>query len=292
MSFADFKDKDAVLILQEVPMHPRTVLKRLEDCFERPSIVRMSKKEGLKHYNKPPVYDSKYLVLFEDKRIFESCIGMIQFKFMLPVVVCPNKNSTAEVKELCRDKKTPFVVYVNEFKNEDAEDFVRELASVEVTSEFCKTLRRRVGLNPQRIVSAVMVCEQVGYSVSNISKYVDKYIYIDIYDVIESLLKIYRSGAQMRRAALYLHMNRNWYSKYTRDNLVNEVSSIIQIYRDLLSGELTIYSVSDYALKAKISRYRILYTISLLERVSLYELLTLKSFLERASLLEVAMHLG
>lgn len=281
-----------VLILQEVPLHPHTVLKQLEECFEKPSIVRVSRRDGLRQYNKPPIYDDCYLVLFEDKRIFESNINYLRLDFMFPVVICPSKNMTASVKEVCQEKNVPFSIYVNAFTKEVAEDFIRELASVPVTKEFCETLRRRVGLSPQRIISAVMVCEQVGYKVSNITKYVDKYVYIDVYDVIESLLGICKSKAQVGRAALYIHLNRFWYAKYTRALLVSEVSTLIQVYRDLLDGTLTAYTMQEYEMEKNIPRYRIMYAIDLYERINLNELLTLEQFLSEASILEVAMKLS
>ena len=284
--------QDCVLLLQEVPLHPHSVLKRFEACFEKPSIIRMVKKDGLRQYTKPPIFDDRYLVVFEDLKVFESCISSLRFDIMLPLVLCSGKNMTELAKEACQDKDVPFVVYVNVFDKDAASDLIQELASTEVSESFCQALIKRVGLNPQRIISAIMVCEQVGYKTSNISKYVDKYTYIDIYDVIASLLHNCKSAAQVRRAALYLHLNRLWFHRYTRKNLLTEVNILIKVYRALLSGELTAYSMQEYEQSERISRYRLLYTIDLFEQVNLNELLALRQFLTDASLLEVVMRLS
>ena len=281
-----------VLILQEVPLHPHTVLTRLEDCFEKPSIVHVTRKDGLRAYTQRPIYDDYYLVIFEDVRVLESCSSSIRLDFMLPVMLCSSKNSVESAKEVCQNKGLKYSVYVNAFTKDVASEMIRNLASVKVSDEFCKALIKRVGLSPQRIISAVMVCEQVGYTTSSISKYVDKYTYIDIYDVLESLLHICKSGAQMKRAALYLHTNRLWYNKYTRANLIKEVDTIIKIYRALLTGELTAYSMQEYEMSEHIPRYRLLYAIDLFEQISLNELLALKQFISTASLLEVVLKLS
>lgn len=283
---------DKVLILQEVPLHPHAVLTRLEGCFERPSILHITRRDGLRPYTKAPIYDDKYLVVFEDLKVFEACASSIKLDFMFPVVLSRGKSMTDSVKETCKVKELPCAVYVNAFTKEVAYDFIRDLASVKVSDDFCKTLVRRVGLSPQRIISAIMVCEQVGYQTSNISKYVDKYTYIDVYDVIESLLHICRSKAQIKRAALYVHLNRLWFHRYTRNNLVAEVDTLIKVYRALLDGELTAYTMQEYEQSEHVPRYRILYSIELFERINLNELLALRQFLSSASILEVTMRLS
>lgn len=283
---------DYVLILREVALHPHSTLLSLEKSFEKPSIVHVVSKDGLRAYQKPPVYDEKYLAIFDSIKVFESNISFINFNVMFPVVLCTTGSMVEDAKAVCQQKALPFRVFVNEFSKENAYELVRNLASEEVPKAFCEALVKRVGLSPQRIISAIMVCDQVGYNTSNISKYIDKYIYIDVFDVIESLLGICRSKAQMKRAALYLHMNRLWYKRYTQGILVKEVSSLIKIYRDLIDGTLNYYTLQTYIDTEHISRYRVLYTIDLFERVSLAELMILEKFLSGASLLEVTMHLS
>lgn len=283
---------DYILVLQEVPLHPHSYLEKLEEAFEQPSIVRVHSRDGLRRYTAPPIYDKKYLVIFESPKVLESNLVFIQLDFMFPVVLCASKGQSDDVRYLCADKRVPCRTFVNQFKRADGFDLVRELATEQVTVSFCEALVSRVGLSPQRIVSAMMVCEQVGYTTSNISKYVDKFSYIDIYDVVESLLGICRSVAQTKRAALYMHQNRLWYRKFTKPALLREADLLLKLYQDITSGVLTEYTLRDYIEQERIPRYRVLYAFDLYERVSYVALLSLKQFLEHAGILEVVLRLS
>lgn len=285
-------DKGYVLLIQEVPLHPHSYLDRLEDAFERPSIVHVHSKEGLRKYDTPPVYDERYLVVFDSKKILESNLNYIRMDFMFPVVMCATRGAMDDVRYLLQEKKIPCRIFLNKFKKADGADLVRELATEQVSNAFCDALVSRVGLSPQRIISAMMVCEQVGYSTSNISKYVDKYSYIDLYDVVESLLGICKSTAQRTRAALYIHQNRHWYKKFTRQALLREVELLLKLYGDITEGTLTEYTIHDYVEAERIPRYRALYAVDLYERVSYVTLLSLKQFIEDATILEVALRLS
>lgn len=284
-------EKNKVLLLQEPALHPNSVLVQLRDKFEKPSILHIVRKEGLRGYTKPPVYDENFLVIFEDCKTFEANLESLNLEFMFPVVLCPSKAALDDGREICRVKQIPYGVYQNKFKKEDAAALIRSLTKQKVTKDFCDTLISRVGLSPQRIISAVMVCEQVGFTTSNLSKYVDKYVYIDLYDVIESLLGICSSRAQQMRAAVYLHMNRPWYKNYTQGRLVSELDTLIQIYRDLIDGSLTPYTMQEYQDSNRIPRYRVMYAIHLYETICITKLLALRQFLSSASILEVALHL-
>ena len=273
-------------------MHPHSYLDRLEGAFETPSIVRIHAKDGLRKYTTPPVYDGRYLIIFDSVKVLESNISFIKLDIMFPVIVCDTRGQADDAKYLCQDKKVPYKILLHKFATADGIDLVHELATEEVSEAFCKAIVSRVGKSPKRIMSAVMVCEQVGYQTSNISKYVDKYIHIDIYDVIESLLGIGRSMAQKKRALMFVHQNRFWYNKFTRPSLVKEIESLLNLYGDITDGVLTEYTVHAYSEEKRVPRYRVLYACNLYEVISYITLLSLKQFLEKASILEVAMRLS
>lgn len=283
--------KSEVLIVQESPMHPQSVVDQFIELFEKPSIHHVVGKDYLRSLNSPPIYDDRYLLLFESLDTFKNNIPYLHLEFMQPLVVCSGKRMREDVVALCKDKDLRFKVYVNSFEKADAYIMINELASERVSQSFCDALIRRVGLNPQRIVSAVMVLEQVGYKTSHITKYIDKYSYIDVTDVIESLLHICRSRAQVKRAAMYLHVNRLWYAKHTKSVILKELDTIIKVYRDFLDGTLTNYNTSDYAEANHISRSRVVYISNLLEQKTLVELLALRQFVSSASIMEVALRL-
>lgn len=286
------RGENAVLIVQEVAMHPSSIVINLEKRFEKPSIIHVLSKDCLKSYQKAPIYDDKYLVLIESMKLFEANSAYFNLDEMFIVLLCSGKTAVSDATEFCKDKNIPYKVFVNEFTKDHARTLIQKLASTRVDNEHCDCILRRVGLNPRRILSAVMVCEQVGYSVTNINHYVDKYVYIDAYDVIESLLGICRSKAQRKRAAMYVHMNRLWYNKFTRVSLIKEVDLILKIYQDLLSGVLTPYTMQAYLEQEHLPRYRVIYAKDLYERISIVDLMILKKFLETASILEVAMKLS
>lgn len=284
--------RNKILLLRETPLHPNSVLAKLQAGFESVSIIHVFRDETLKKYSTPPVFDNNYLVIFESLRVLESNLNSINFYYMAPVLVCTSKSALEDAVDLMREREIEYEAYYNEFTRTDAYSLVTSLASTKVSDTFFDALIRRVGLSPQRILSAIMVCEQVGYTTSNLSKYIDKYVYIDNQDIISSLLRVCKSKAQAQRAAVYLHMNRLWYAKYTKGLLVDEVSTLITIFSDLISGELTPFSLHDYVETKRVPRYRILYALDLFERVSLIELKMLRQFLSSASMLEVAMKLS
>lgn len=285
-------DKNSVLLLKEVQLHPNSMLIELSKRFEKPSIIRVFGKESLRQYRNRPVYDNNYLVIFEHLNLFESNINSIDLEFMLPVVLLDTTEKLNDAKRICENKSIPYLLYINEFDRTQAYSMIRSLASEEVSDNFCKTLVSRVGLNPQRIISSMMVCQQVGYNTSKIGKYIDKYTFISVYDVIYSLLGVCSSVAQCKRAALYLHQNRLWFNKFTRSLLVKELDLTLMIFKNLLDGSLTAFNLQSYSENNKIPSYKIMYGIKLSEKVSFNEVLSLRYFLDTASLLEVALRLS
>lgn len=281
-----------ILVLREPPLHPHSYLCKLEESFEKPSIAHVYGRDGLRAYMTPPVYDDKYLVIFENPRALESNLAYLKYDIMFPVVVCGTKGELEDMRYLCKSKGLTYKVFENKFEKQDAIDMIMELATEEVPKTFCEALVSRVGLSPKRIISAMMVLEQVGYKTVNISKYVDKYRYTDIYEVIESLLGICKSGAHRRRVALFLHQNRLWYDKYTKKSLLREVDLLLKLFSDITDGTLCEYTLHEYVEKEQVSRYRALYAVDLYESVPYATLLSLKMFLEKAKLLEVVLHLA
>lgn len=279
------------MIIQEVNLHPNSVITRIEKSFEKPSIIHIVSSEGLRGYSKPPIFDRKYLVIFDNIRVLESNLGYLKFDIMFPILHCETRSAVMDAKALLQDKGVKFSIYISPFEKEDAKALIYKLADTDLPDTFCTSLIKRVGLYPQRIVDAVRVCEQVGFSKQALTQYVDKYVYIDVYDLLETLLGISKSEAQRKRASLYLHLNRFWYTSFTRDNLVKEVGLVLELYEDWLSGEVTNYTIREYTEKKSVTRYRVLYVRDLLTRISLTELLSLQQFLSKASLLEVSMRL-
>ena len=279
-----------VLLLQEVKYHPDSVLTRLTRDFESPSIVHGNKRDILRNYQKPPLFDPRYLVIFDDIKLFENNIPYINFSTMAIIVVSESSAQTEEVKFLCQEKDVPFRIAYNEFTKERAISFVAEKAGVAVSDSFCKTVVRYAGRNPLRILTALSVCEQLGYKVSVVEKYVDRWIYPDSRKVIECLLHVPRNASAIRFAYSYLHLHR-FYPNYVKRVLLEELDVLVICFRDKLNGRLSRESLLSYLEEKRLSRSRVMFALELYSKVSFASIIALREFIRNASYIELALRL-
>lgn len=275
-----------VLIIREPSKHPNSVLERLKSTFDSPSIVIVSPTCHLSQYRTKPVFGTHYLVIFNSFRDLSSSVASIKFDYMFPVYSCSSEAMELEAKHLLDSKGIKYKIYRNAFVKDDAVKMVMDLAAEPVTKTFAEKLVSRVGLSPTRIIGAMVVLEHVGYTQSNINKYIDKYVYVDHTDVLAVLLGQCKSKAQYARAIAYLQL---WYPKYPRDTLVKELDFYIKVYKDIMSGDLTDYSLDRYLDDNAFSRWRVLEVIDLYSKISIVRLMQLRAFLNKASLLEMLM---
>lgn len=280
-----------VLLLREVAYHPKSYMTKLASQFEISSVVRITKKDGLRAYAAPPLFDEKYLVIFEDLHLFKDAYSQINFKTMFPVLLIEGKDALEDAKFLMTEKKIPYKVYYNEFTRDMAYELVRDNASEEVSENFCKAVVRQVGLNPLRIITAVGVCSQVGYTTAALEKYVDKWVYLDVRRLIECLLGVAESNAAYRHAMLYLYHNRHWY-KSVKKRVIDELDEILDLYKAKLAGELRGSNVLNYVETHGITRSRVVYASKLFERVSIATIVALREFVNTASLIEVVLKIS
>lgn len=281
-----------VLLLREVPLHPDSVLNKLKAAYEQPSIIYVQGNDGLQRIKKKPMFNDKFLVIFEFVSLFKSSVSLLDLSLMDVVVICNTVSEIEDAKEICSTRGLKCKLHHNVFDAKAAEGLIRKLAKKEVSKDFCNALINRVGRSPQRILSAMMICDEVGYTRSNVMKYIDKYTYISAYDVLESLLGICRYNTQKVRAATFIYNNRVWYNKYTKNNLIKEVDILIKVFQDLISGSLTNYNLDEYLEENRLSRYKVMYARNLFEQKNTMELMELKYFLQNADVMEVALKLS
>lgn len=279
-----------VLVLYEVPYHPNSYIKKMVSKFEVTSVLNITRKDELRRYQKPPLFDEKYLVIFEDSSVFLANKSYINFSTMFPVIKSETRVQYDDACFACKEHDIPYKTLWLNFTKEDAMRFIAENVSQSVSDEFCKTVIRQVGLSPMRIISALGVCEQVGYTREKVLKYVDKYVYLDIRRLIECLLGVPKSKAAVTSARVYLHTNRHWYH-YVSRNLLDEIDTILSIYRDKLQGELSPQSMLSYLEEKHVSRRSVTFALSLFNRVSIVSLYSLREFIKTASLMEVALRI-
>ena len=284
-------DLDFVLILQEVSYHPNSYITKLKGFFENPSVIVVSKKDALKNIKKKPMFDERYLVLFEDIRLFKANMDDFKFSLMFPVVVVPSAVQVEDVRFLCGAGKLRYKIMVNEFTKAHAYSLIQSEASEEVSQSICDAIISHVGLNPIRIITAISVCEQVGYKKSNIEKYIDKWTYTDLRSVIDCLLGVPKSKKAIKNALLYLYLNRHWFNT-VRKNLISEVDAVLKIYKDRLDGVLNDSTTIEYIEINHVPRARIHYANSLFSKVSISALFRLREQLKSASIFDLTIALS
>lgn len=279
-----------VLLLQEVAYHPRSYFTKLNGRFEVTSIVHVHGKDEVRRYTKPPMFDDKYLLIFEDLRVFENNKAYISFATMFPVLHVESLTQLEDAIFVCKEASIPYKVFKNTFTKEDAYALIQAQATEPVNDAFCKALVKQVGLSPLRIITAMGVCEQLGYKASIIERYIDKWVYPDTRKLIECLLGVPRSASAVRSSLLYLQLNRFWY-RYVQKTLLEELEVILQVYKDKLAGKLSSEQLFAYVESEHITRARVMFALKLFERVGIPAVFALREFIKSASLMEVVLRL-
>ena len=146
-------------------------------------------------------------------------------------------------------------------------------------------------MNPLRIITAVSVCEQMGYTRAVVEKYIDKWVYPDLRKLIECLLGVPPSARAVSSSLRYLHLNRHWYSSVRR-NIEDELDSVLEIYKDKISGNLYSEALYNYIEEKRVTRARVMFALRLFERVSIASIFALREFIKNASLVDVVLQLS
>ena len=283
--------EEFVLLLQEVNYHPNSYLEKLDSKFESPSIIRVTKKEELRKVTKPPLFDEKYLVLFDELKLFQENRAYLSLKLMFPVLHVESKSALDDAVFYMKEYNIPYKIFCNVFTEEEAKSLIYSQASQDVSESVCKAIIRQVGLNPLRIITAVGVCEQMGYSVSTVEKYIDKWMYPDIRKLIECLLGVPSNGRAVQYSMRYLHLNRHWY-RFVRKNIVDELDSVLDVYKDKLNGDLYNENMYNYLEEKRVTRARVMFALKLFDRVSISTVFALREFVKNSNLVDIVLRLS
>ncbi len=281
-------DSEFVLLLQEVLNHPHSYLTKLVAQFEITSVIQVHREDDVRKLTAKPVFDDKYLVLFDDVRVFQKCAPLLRFQLVFPVVHVETKASLDDAVFFCRQEDIGYRVYRNEFTKEQALEFIVSHSKEQVSDSFCKKLLSFTKLSPMRIITALAVCEQMGYTVSTIDKYVDKWVYPDTRKLIECLLHVPRSKAARNSAISYLHANRSWY-RFVKRILLEELDVVLTVYSAKNAGKLVESDLLDFIDTNGITRARVMYALKLFDKVSIVDVVALREFLKTADLMDVVL---
>ena len=283
-------DSGHVLILHEVSYHPQSYLQKLTAMFEVTSIVHVRRKDELRRLNKKPLFNEKYLVIFDDLEVFESNRTLLSYTSMVPILHVDSRSQLDDAKFICEGNNIPYKVYFNDFTRQQAMRFIQDHASCQVSDAVCKAMIRQTGLSPLRLLVAIGVCEQVGYSESKVQKYVDKWVYPDVRKLIQCLLGRPPSKKAVLSSIAYLHTNRHWY-RYTKKHILDELDTVLEVYKAKLAGRIEDQQLFNFVEESKITRARVTYALKLFSSVSIATVFALREFIKSASLMEVVLRL-
>lgn len=263
-----------LLILQELESQPDSYLEKITSSFEMTSVTVITQKEEVRSYKTPPAFSDVFVMIFKSLDLFKSNQGYIKHDWMWPILLCRTASALASAKAYCLSKDIAFQVSIHAFEKSDAERMVRSLAREDVSKAFVDAVISQVGLSPNRILSAIGICDVVGYTASAVKKYVDKYRYTSIHDVVLTLLGLARKR-QTSRGMLQLEQSLNWF-KWFKKQLIAELELIESVFVDALAGEVSNDNLLIYIENKGIARYEIMFCLDLFSRISLVEIKVLK----------------
>lgn len=284
-------DDGFVLVLYEYRLHPVSYLKMIVDAFESLSVIRIYGKAGLEKIKTVPLFDSKYLIVFESNFALKANLPYINLDLMFPMVVCETYKDADEAEDILKSSGIRFKVCRHSFMKEDAFSLIYDVVGRRVSDAFCKRLVSVVGLNPERIISGLSMIGSREYTVSNVNKYVDKYSYVGPMDVIQCMFGMQRSKRQVSDVAKYLYRSRFGYEKYVRPLLVEEMETVELVFTSKLNGELTSSRATGFMDSHKISTRKFMLCEDIFAVRSFVEVEQMARFIKVAKLLQVVGYL-
>lgn len=268
-----------VTILKEQEYQPNSVVDKIVSRFEQTSVVTITRKDQIREIKGSPAFDAVYLVLFKTVSLFKSNAPGIRLQTMWPVVMCNSKQQVTEARLICDSVELPYKIIVNDFDREQAMAMIYSVAKEKVSESFAKNIIRLVGLSPSRIISALGICDAVGYTVAAANKYVDKYRRYDIHDTVRVILGACQSSAQYKRGMYNIELSIPWFRTYKK-RVVKELRVIRQLYSDILEGELRSETLLSYCDSARVTLGQAMFALDLFNTVSLSSLLLCISTVE------------
>ena len=281
-------DKDYVILLQEIDLHPESYIRKIVQCFEKPSVMTVVSSDFFKRNTPVPMYDDKCLLLFESFRCFKDSVSSIQLSKMLPLLRVTTSQELKDAMDFCSSKGIPFKAFNNKFTKENAATLIVNVAGQDVSKSFIDAVISKTKLNAQRIISAVSVCAYQGYTVKTVEKYVDKYVYVDTFDLLLALLGKCKTKTQRNRAVSFLHSSRYWF-KRMKTSLLKDLETLQTVYLDMLNGRLTVTTIDSY--ESEFSKYKLLRAMDLFYSVSYVDLLYLHELIANSKPIDLAIRL-
>lgn len=284
-----FIEHDYILIVKEVEKHPNSIVPKIKDCFETINIVNVNQTTQLVNYKDKPLFDKKYLFIIEDCYTFEQIYKSLNLKLIFPIFLLRRSSDELILKDLLHNANIPYYIYNNQFTQEDAINLILCSAnSDDINDNLIKKILSKTGLSPRRILEAVMILNTVGYTTTNISKHLDRNVFISNMDILDVLLHYPKMSKRKYQAVLnYLMTYRNSYGSYIKKELLKELELYITVYSDILNGVVSKDGVKEYiASISSLNNYKYMHILELFEFKSINQLKVVEHFIKQSSFLQ------
>ena len=284
-----FFEHNYILILKELEKHPNSFLPKIKNCFESMNVIQVNHATQLSNYKSKPIFDKKYLFIIEDYYTFEQIYQSLNLKLIFPVFLLRRSSEELLLKNLLHSAAIPYYIYDNPFTKEDAIHLLLCSASTEdMNDDLIKKILRKTGLSPKRILEAAMILNAVGYTTANISKHLDRNVFVSNMDILDVLLHYPKMSKSKYTAVLnYLMTYRNSYRSYIKKELLKELELYITVYSDILNGVVSEKGVTDYITGiSSLNSYKYMHILELFTLKSINQLKVVKHFIEQSSFLQ------
>lgn len=284
-----FIDSNYILIIKEMDKHPNSIVPKIKDCFETINIVYVNQTTQLTNYKAKPLFDKKYLFIIEDYYTFEQIYKSLNLKLVFPIFLLRRSSDEMLLKNLLHNANIPYYIYNNQFTKEDAIHLILcSASSDDINDDIIKKILSKTGLNPRRILEATMLLNSVGYTASNISKHLDRNIFVSNMDILDVLLHYPKMSKSKYKAVLnYLMTYRNSYLSYIKKELLKEMELYITVYSDILNGIVSEKGVTEYiAGISSLNSYKYMHILELFELKSINQLKVVEHFIKHSSFLQ------
>lgn len=275
-----------ILILNEQEAHPNSFLLKLMECFEKPSILKINKASDIQSIKTKPLLDEKYLAIFNSFFVFRQVYSTLNFEIFFPVYLCSRKSDIFLTTHLLEQSKIPFKIYKNPFSSQDAIDLIIKLSNENLTEKLINSIKSRTGYSAKRIIEAIDILNQVGFSKKNIERYICYNNFVNTHSILKVLLKAHTAKKEYRNVLNYVYLYANSYNSYIKRELLKELILYLNIYMDIIQGVCNLNSPLTYIDSVHaLTPFKFLDILELFEVVSIYKLQYLYKQLENSNLL-------
>lgn len=282
-----------ILLIDEIEGHPKSLLKKICLGFEKPSIVHFTSERQLSKLKTKPIFSEKYIVIFDSLFLLKQHIDVLNFNLMFPIL-CIQRKDYDTIIPFLKERHINYKILSNPFTKEDALSYIQENANIELSENKLKLIFRKTGASPKKIMTAISLLNEHGYTLKNIQNLLVSNVFISSFDILTILLGQSSTISSKKKAELlsYVSEYRDAYS-YILKELLNELNFLILVFNDILDAVPEHKGISNYIESIPgLTAYKFTKIEDIYKKVSLVEILSLEVFLRKSNILSFITMLG